>query len=86
MPMNSFELDNDAISMDEMNNNDCSRSDLSLYDSFELDPVPTEPSRLNKKREARPLFNLIFDILDTVHAVSKQKVKRAKEKNIQRIF
>lgn len=65
---------------------DDSKDDISLYDSFELEPLPTTPSRLNQKREVRPLFDLIFGILDTVHAASKQSVQRAREKNIQRIL
>lgn len=85
--MDSMEMENDAISVDRMNENESdSRSDISLYDSFELDPAPAAPNHVNRKREARPLFELIFGILDTFHASTKQNVRRAKEKNIQRIF
>lgn len=79
MAIDSMEMAND--------DNDNSKDDISLYDSFELEPPNgPEPSHLNKKREARPLFDLIFGILDTFHAATKQNVRRAKEKNIQRIF
>lgn len=80
-----MEMRNDVTPMDRMieNNGD---DDISLYDSFEIDPAPIAPNHLNKKREARPLFDLIFGILDTFHAATKQTVRRAKEKNIQRIF
>lgn len=85
MAIDSMEMENDATSADNDNNN--SKDDISLYDSFELEPPDApEPNHLNKKREARPLFDLIFGILDTFHAATKQNVRRAKEKNIQRIF
>lgn len=86
--MYSMEMENDAISIDRMNENDNdSRGDISLYDSFELEPAePAERNHLNSKREARPLFDLIFNVLDTVHTATKKNVRRAKEKNIQRIF
>lgn len=85
MSIDSLDLEHDGIADDNDNNN--SKDDISLYDSFELEPLDaSEPSHLNKKREARPLFDLIFGILDTFHAATKQNVRRAKEKNIQRIF
>lgn len=89
-PMNSIEsygLEDDGISIDQLNADDGdTREDLSLYDSLEMEPLPTEPSRLNTKREVQPLFELIFGVLDTMHAATKNTVRRARERNIQRIL
>lgn len=35
-----------------------------------------------KKREARPLFDLILGILDTVQIAAQSDVRRAKEKDL----
>lgn len=47
------------------------------FSSLELAP-PSRPKPL--KRETRPIFDLIIDILDTVHSSAKADVKRAKQK------
>lgn len=81
-------MENDAVSIDQLNKDSSNeKEDISLYDdSLEMEPLPAAPNRLNKKRDVQPFFELVFGILDTMHSASKQTVRRAKEKNIQRIF
>lgn len=51
---------------------------------IEMFSASNEHSRKTKKREARPIFDLILGILDTFQTAASMDAKRAKEKEIIR--
>lgn len=50
--------------------------DADHFSSIEITPAKTR----NTKREAPSIFNLIFDILDTVHSSIKADAKRSQSR------
>lgn len=68
-----------AYSIDERFVDDLLPVNNDDFNQFSSMEIPTSKPR-NTKREARPLINLIMDILDTFYTSSKADAKRAQLK------
>lgn len=72
-----------SIPLDDLLDDD-SKSALTPGDDLSLHSVGSDemPEVRNRKREARPLLELIMNILDTVHTSAKSEIRRAKVKSV----
>lgn len=69
-----YSFDYDASIIDDILPTD--NEDAKSFSSMEI----ASPNVVKKKGVARPIFNLIFDILDTVHTSTKMDLKRVQNK------
>lgn len=70
----SYKIDESMVDDLLPTNNEDGRA----FSSMEMEV--SSPNVRNKKREARPIFNLILDILDTVYTSTKTDLKRSQNK------